>query len=170
MSSPTVVNLNQVDRTHNGDGKASFSYEALADVLILNPRISGKELSKTFGYTESWISIVMNSDAFQVVMQRRKGDLVDPILRSTLEDHYRALAMKSCHVLMEKLSAPVSVVSDDLALKAASLGAQMFKTMAPVAVAPESSIDKLADRLIALQRGLQGTTLRQSEVIDGAAA
>lgn len=160
---------NQVDRTHDGDGKSSFSYEQLADTLILNPRISGKELSKLFGYTETWISIVMNSDAFRVVMQRRKGDLVDPILRASIEDHYKALAARSCHVLMEKLSAPVQVISDDLALRAAALGAQMFKAAAPVPQAPESSIDKLADRLIALQQGMRGTTLRTTEVIEGSA-
>lgn len=160
---------NQVDRTHDGDGKSSFSYEQLADTLILNPRISGKELSKLFGYTETWISIVMNSDAFRVVMQRRKGDLVDPILRASIEDHYKALAARSCHVLMEKLSAPVQVISDDLALRAAALGAQMFKAAAPVPQAPESSIDKLADRLIALQQGMRGTTLRTAEVIEGSA-
>jgi len=160
---------NQVDRTHDGDGKSSFSYEQLADTLILNPRISGKELSKLFGYTETWISIVMNSDAFRVVMQRRKGDLVDPILRASIEDHYKALAARSCHVLMEKLSAPVQVISDDLALRAAALGAQMFKAAAPVQQAPESSIDKLADRLIALQQGMRGTTLRAAEVIEGSA-
>lgn len=158
---------NQVDRTHDGDGKSSFSYEQLADTLILNPRISGKELSKLFGYTETWISIVMNSDAFRVVMQRRKGDLVDPILRASIEDHYKALAARSCHVLMEKLSAPVQVISDDLALRAAALGAQMFKAAPPVQQAPESSIDKLADRLIALQQGMRGTTLRTAEVIEG---
>lgn len=158
---------NQVDRTHNGDGKASFSYENLADTLILNPRISGKELSSLFGYTESWLSIVMNSDAFKVVMQRRKGDLVDPILRATIEDHYKALAAKSCHVLMEKLNAPVHVIPDELALRAAALGAQMFKAAAPVPQAPDSSIDKLADRLIALQQNMRGTTLRAPEVIEG---
>ena len=162
-----AAEINQVDRTHNGDGKSSFSYEKLADTLILNPRLSRKELSELFGYTESWISIVMHSDAFKVVMQRRKGDLVDPILRATIEDHYKALAAKSCHVLMEKLSAPVHVISDDLALRAAALGAQMFKAAPPVPQAPESSIDKLADRLIALQQGLRGTTLRTPEIVEG---
>lgn len=160
---------NQVDRTHNGDGKSSFSYEKLADTLIVNPRLSLKELSQVFGYTETWLSIVMHSDAFKVVMQRRKGDLVDPIIRATIEDHYKALAAKSCHVLMEKLSAPVHVISDELALRAAALGAQMFKAAPVIPQVPESSIDKLADRLIALQQGLRGTTLQTAEVIEGTA-
>lgn len=158
---------NQVDRTHNGDGKTSFSYEKLADTLILNPRLSLKELSALFDYTESWLSIVMNSDAFKVVMQRRKGAIVDPILQATLEDHYKALATRSCHVLIEKLSAPVHAIPDELALKAAALGAQMFKTATPVPQAPESSIDKLADRLIALQQNMHGTTLRTVDIIEG---
>lgn len=158
---------NQVDRTHNGDGKASFSYEKLADTLIINPRLSGKELSALFGYSETWLSIIIHSDAFKVVMQRRKGDLVDPILRASLEDHYKALAARSCHVLMDKLSAPVHVISDELALRAAALGAQMFKAAPVLPQVPESSIDKLADRLIALQQGLRGTTLQTTEVIEG---
>lgn len=160
---------NQVDRTHNGDGKASFSYEKLADTLIINPRLSGKELSALFGYSETWLSIIIHSDAFKVVMQRRKGDLVDPILRASLEDHYKALAARSCHVLMDKLSAPVHVISDELALRAAALGAQMFKAAPVLPQVPESSIDKLADRLIALQQGLRGTTLQTIEVIEGTA-
>lgn len=144
-----------------------FTLEALAEALVLDPRMSGRALSHMFGLTESWISIVRNSDAFRVILERRKGELVDPTLIATLDDRYRAMAARSVEVLFEKLSAPVSTISDDLALRAATLGATMFKAAAPQPVAPpESSIDKLADRLVALQQGFRNTTLQQTVTIE----
>ena len=148
-----------------------FTNEALAEALILDPRLTGKALSHMFGMSEAWISVIRNSDAFRVVLERRKGELVDPTLVATLEDRYRAMAARSVEVLYEKLSAPAIAISDDLALRAATLGAQMFKQVAPApAVTPESSIDKLADRLIALQQGMRNTTLQRTEVIDATPA
>ena len=43
-----------------------FTLEALAEALVLDPRMSGKALSQMFGMSESWISIVRSSDAFRV--------------------------------------------------------------------------------------------------------
>lgn len=151
--------------------KTNFTHKALADALIANPRITTTELAKKFGYTTSWVSLVMNSDAFKVALEERKAEVIDPVLRLTVEDHYRALACRSVEVLMEKLHAPASVISDELALKAAALGATVLKTAAPAPVAPpESSIDRLADRLVALQQGMQGVTLRRTDVIDASPA
>lgn len=158
-------------RVVNGEAsqqtKTNFSHKALADALIANPRISNAELSKQFGYTPSWLSLVMNSDAFKVYLEERKVEVIDPILRLTVEDRYRAMACRSVEVLMEKLQAPAITISDELALKAAALGATVFKGAAPAPTAPpESSIDRLADRLVALQQGMQGITLRRADVID----
>jgi hypothetical protein len=157
---------NQVDNGSNLTRKR-FTHEALAEALLLDPMLSGKELSRMFGMTETWISIIRNSDAFRATLERRKGELVDPTLIATLDDRYRAMAARSVEVLIDKLSAPVNTISDDLALRAATLGATMFKTVAPPPVAPpESSIDKLADRLIALQQGFRNTTLQQTVTVD----
>jgi len=154
-----------------GTTRRRFSHEALAEALLLDPNLSGRQLSQLFGLTESWISIIRNSDAFRATLERRKGELIDPTLVATLEDRYRAMANRSVEVLIEKMSAPSVAISDDLALRAAALGAQMFKAAAPAPVStPESSIDKLADRLIALQQGLRNTTLQRTEVIDATPA
>jgi len=151
--------------------KTNFSHRALADAIISNPRATHLELSKLFGYSPTWISTVTNSDAFRVYLEERKAEIVDPVMRLTIEDRYRAMACRSVEVLMEKLHAPASVISDELALKAAALGATVLKTAAPVPVAPpESSIDRLADRLVALQQGMQGVTFRRTDVIDASPA
>lgn len=144
-----------------------FTHEALAEALVLDPMLSGKALSHMFGMSETWISIVRNSDAFRATLERRKGELIDPTLIATLDDRYRAMASRSVEILLEKMQAPASTISDDLALRAATLGATMFKAVAPIPqAAPESSIDKLADRLIALQQNMRGTTLQQTTTID----
>lgn len=151
--------------------KVNFTHRALIDAMIANPRLTTNELAKMFDYTPSWVSIVINSDAFRVSLEERKAEVVDPVLRVTVEDRYRALASRSVEVLMEKLQAPAMVISDELALKAAALGATVFKGATPAPAAPpESSIDKLADRLVALQQGLQGVTLRRTDVIDASPA
>ena len=157
---------NYLDRNPAGT-KRAFSHEALMDAMMLNPRIDNKELAQIFGYSAAWIGTIVNSDAFRVALHRRKSEIIDPTLVATLEDHYRNMAIRSVQVITQKLNAPAEAVSDDLALRAAALGATMFKQTAPApAAVPESSIDKLADRLIALQQGFRGTTLVEPQVID----
>lgn len=161
---------NYLDKNPPGT-KRAFSHEALMDAMMLNPRIDNKELAQIFGYSAAWIGTIVNSDAFRVALHRRKSEIIDPTLVATLEDHYRNMAIRSVQVITQKLNAPAEAVSDDLALRAAALGATMFKQTAPVPTAvPESSIDKLADRLIALQQGFRGTSLVEAQVIDATPA
>ena len=133
--------------------KCEFSHSAVIDALVVNPRLRLKDLAQMFGYSEGW--------------RQRKIEVLDPTMLATLEDHYKALAMRSVAILQEKLKGPAEGISDDLALKAAALGASMFKpTMAAPPAPVESSIDRLADRLIALQQGFRGTTLTTGETVD----
>ena len=79
---------------------------------------------------------------------------------------FRALVTRSLEILQDKLSAPSSVVPDGLALKAAELGAKALglgANQVPVAIAvPADHLDKLADRLVALQR----RAVNKGDVID----
>ncbi len=147
--------------------KCEFSHSAVIDALVVNPRLRLKDLSQMFGYSEGWLSVVLSSDTFRVALRQRKIEVLDPTMLATLEDHYKALAMRSVAILQEKLKGPAEGISDELALKAADLGASMFKPTIAAPPAPvESSIDRLADRLIALQQGFRGTTLTTGETVD----
>jgi len=98
--------------------RVRYSHDAMIDILIANPTISQNELAKCFGYTVPWVSRVCCSDAFQARLAERKGDLVDPTIKMTLDEKFNALATKSLDIVMDKLCAVQSV---DLAMKALEL-------------------------------------------------
>lgn len=98
---------NRLQRVH-------YSHEAMIDVLLTEPTITQGELAKRFDRSQSWISIVMGSDAFQGALAKRRDDVMNPELIASLEDRYRGLADQSLRVLSEKLEASRN---PDLALK-----------------------------------------------------
>lgn len=104
--------------------KVRYTHEAMIEMIITNPAVSQGELARTFGFSDAWISTVINSDAFQAKLALVKEELINPELRIQLNERFRALATRSVQVLMEKLSKPVDQVSDQIALRAAELGAK----------------------------------------------
>ena len=95
--------------------RVSYTHDALIDMIIANPAISQGELAKAFGYTQGWLSRVMNSDAFQARLAARKTEVVDPQLVLSIDEKLRALASKSLDVVLDKLAV---TQSPDTALKA----------------------------------------------------
>lgn len=95
--------------------RVKYTHDALIDMIISNPAVSQGELAKMFGYTQGWLSRVMNSDAFQARLALRKSDVVDPTLVLSIDEKLRALASKSLDVVMDKLAV---TQNPDTALKA----------------------------------------------------
>lgn len=95
--------------------RVKYTHDALIDVIIQNPTIKQKDLAEHFGYTQAWLSRIMNSDAFLARLAERKKDIVDPSLTLSVEEKLRALADKSLDVVMEKLELSRS---PDLGIKA----------------------------------------------------
>lgn len=135
--------------------KVRYTHEAMADLILENPWISQNQLAAHFGYSAAWVSTILTSDGFQSFLHARKAELVDPELRLTLEERFRALTTQSLRVLQEKLSGPASGVSDQLALRAAELGAKSLGigAHAPPAPAPSALeyLPQVAERLLRLQ-------------------
>jgi len=102
--------------------KLRYTHEAMVDLIIQHPEISQNQIASLFGYTPSWISNVMASDAFQERLASRRSEVCDPILRATLEERTRALYLQSLAVLQAKLEMPE--VDAKVALAAAELGAK----------------------------------------------
>lgn len=98
--------------------KLDYSHQALADMVLTNPDMSRRELALIFDKSPTWIQYVINSGAFQVFLEERRKELVDPVIRLTLEDRINTLANLSADVLMEKLSQPAVMVSERTALRA----------------------------------------------------
>lgn len=96
--------------------KMSYSHLAMAEMILANPGISQNKLAATFGYTPGWISQIVNSDGFQLVLSELRDKLVNPQLTLSIEERLRGIAAKSADVLQEKLAG--AQVSEDLAVKA----------------------------------------------------
>lgn len=95
--------------------RVKYTHDALIDVILTNPTVSQGELAKHFGYTQGWLSRVMNSDAFQARLALRKTEVVDPVLTLSIDEKLRALASQSLDVVMDKLAVSQN---PDTALKA----------------------------------------------------
>lgn len=147
-----------------GIEKVRYTHEAMIDQLITNPHLSQGELAALFGYSAGWISTILASDAFQEKLAARREEIVDPIMKATMEERFRALSIQSLDILRQKLDRPAHQVSDLLVLKTAELSAKALgygaRTEAPPAV-PVGRIEALADRLTGL------LVQKKSEVIEG---
>ena len=133
--------------------RTNYSHDAMIDLIIQHPWLDQREIASHFGYSESWLSIVFSSDAFQAKLEKRRQEVVNPELVATLEERFRAITMRSLEVLQNKLSSPNP--SDNVALRAAELGAKALglggNAPPPAPPDPNERLAKLAERLVALR-------------------
>ena len=132
--------------------RCNYTHDAMIDLIIAHPELNQGQIAAHFGYTESWISNILASDAFQAKMAARREELIDPELAATIKERFQALVVQSLKVLQAKLNQPQ--VSDQVAIRAAELGAKALGIGGHAPAAPrESSQDRLArlaERLPAL--------------------
>jgi len=137
--------------------KMRYTHEGMADLILENPWISQNQLAAHFGYSPAWVSTIITSDAFQAILATRRAELVDPELRLTLQERFQAMTTQSLRVLQEKLAKPADQVSDQLALRAAELGAKALglggNAAPPPAPNPAEYLPALAERLMRLRSG-----------------
>lgn len=105
----------------NGIAQVRYSHDAMIDCIIADPTIQQKKLAEVFGRTEGWVSLVVNSDAFQARLAERKSELVDPAIVASIQDRLQALASTSLTKLHERLSNPAAVLTDDFLFRSAEL-------------------------------------------------
>jgi hypothetical protein len=134
--------------------KVAYSHEAMIDAMIANPSVSGGELARMFGYTESWISRIRSSNAFRERLRERAQEMVDPVLLATIEENFEAMVSRSQEILLEKLSEPAQNIDPQLALQCAALGAKAVgmggfgaKTILQPAAREPNWLERSAERL-----------------------
>lgn len=91
------------ERRSLGPVKLNYTHEDCIDAILANPTISQNELATRYGYTQSWISLIINSDAFQAALAKRRDEVLSPELKATVEERFRALITESQRVLLESL-------------------------------------------------------------------
>lgn len=134
--------------------RVSYTHQDMADYILMNPAVTQNELAERYGYRPATVSVIKNSDAFQAYLASRRELLVNPLIMATVEDRMRAVTVRSLEVLQEKLELPAEMVSDELALRAATMGSKALGMgiAAPPPPPPSANLSDLAERLASLAR------------------
>lgn len=150
--------------------KISYTHDAMIDMIIACPDISQGELAQTFGYSQTWISIVIGSDAFQTRLKERKGQLTDPKIQATINDRLDGLAKRSLDKLIERLDTNSSITNADL-IKMAALGVGDKNKLPPAPTGPNLYVVNLPpaapDAKTWLERRAPGGTSQLQETAPG---
>jgi hypothetical protein len=81
--------------------------------MIANPTASQGQIAVEFGYTQSWLSIIINSDAFQTQLRKRQDEAFDGTVLATLRDKITGTA----HFAIEKLATRLETENDTRVIK-----------------------------------------------------
>lgn len=106
----------EVPSRPQGIDKVRYSHEAMADMIIAQPWISQNELAKRFGYTASWVSQIICSDAFQALLAKRRDILVTPEVAASIKDQFQGLVGRCAAVLRTHLNRPDMDIPPSLAV------------------------------------------------------
>lgn len=114
--------------------KVRYTHDAIIDEILLDPGVSQGELAAKFGFTQSWMSIIVNSDAFQERLAERKGQLVDPAITASIEDRLESLAKRSLDRLLDRVESAVPLKPLELvAMAKLGVGNRADRPVAPPA-------------------------------------
>lgn len=148
--------------------KVSYTHTDMIDYIIAHPGCNNNQLAIRYGYSPSWISSVMASDAWKAAMAARREELVDPVLLMSLNERFEGMTRRSLERLQEKLDAPN--VSDQVVLKAVELGAKAMGIGGNAAAAPQAPagdhLAQLAERMLALQSKVRQGALQYVETVE----
>jgi transcriptional regulator with XRE-family HTH domain len=148
--------------------KVNYSHEGMVNLILANRGISQNQLAAHFGYSASWVSQVMSSDAFQAKLAERAAEIEDPTLRATVEDSLKGLVSRSMEIIKEKLKGEAASVPDQLALRTLELSTRAlgYGVKNPVVVVNntqvENHLEVLGGRLTDLLTRKKSETILQS--------
>lgn len=101
--------------------KVNYSHDGMINLILAHRGISQNQIAAHFGYSASWVSQVMSSDAFQAKLLERAAEIEDPTLRATVEETLKGLVSRSMEILKEKLNNPAASVPDNLVIRTLEL-------------------------------------------------
>jgi len=104
--------------------------------MIAHPEWHAYEWAQHFGYSQSWISQLICSDAFREQLAARQQEIVDPRLRATVEERFKANLQTALDLISDRLAS--GAVGDSFLLRTAEMSARAlgYGAKAPVSQAP----------------------------------
>lgn len=110
----------QTGEASGGIAKVGYSHDAMIDVMIAQPHLTQGQLASMFGYSQGWVSQIINSDAFRARLAERKEILVDPLILQSLDERLRGVAQRSLDRVLEALD----TAKPEFALRAAQFSTE----------------------------------------------
>jgi transcriptional regulator with XRE-family HTH domain len=101
--------------------KINYSHDGMINLIICHRGITQNQIAQHFGYSASWVSQVMSSDAFQARLAERAAEIEDPTIRATVEEGLKGLIARSVEIIKEKLKAEPANIPDNLAIRTLEL-------------------------------------------------
>ena len=83
--------------------KLSVKHEAIMDYLLANPGMSLGDLAAHFGITQTWLSVVIHSPAFQDRLAEKKDMLFHHTVVATVRDKLTTIAHKALDRMADQL-------------------------------------------------------------------
>lgn len=143
--------------------KVNYTHDGMINLILANRGITQNAIAAHYGYSASWVSQVMSSDAFQARLMERAAEIEDPTLRATVEDSLRGLVARSMEIIKEKLNGPAASVPDNLALRTLELSTRALgygaREATVVQVNVENHLEQLGGRLTNLLTRKKAETL-----------
>lgn len=154
---------------NRGIGQVSYKHDAIIDFILANPGVDQNVIAREFDYSIGWVSQMIASDAFQVRLAERAGDLVDPILRRDRDNMFKSLIDRSYEILAEKLRAPANTIPDQLVLRTMELASRAVGYGArEAAVVINTQTNSVNLHLEQMGEGLKNLLRRKrAEVLEG---
>lgn len=127
-----------------------YKASTMIELMIAHPEYTHAQFAGHFGRPPAWFASVLASEVFQEALTPFKDQIADPSLTATMEERFRALAVRSVAVLQDKMNN--ASVDDSTVLKAAEMGIKALgmrsmaaQTQVLIQVAP---VESVAERLL----------------------
>lgn len=91
-----------------------WHHDMIIDMMIANPSVTQGELAVAFGFTEPWVSNLINSDAFKHRLKERKAEIVDPSIMASVQTRMETVSKMAMDKLAERLDTGMPFSNDEL--------------------------------------------------------
>jgi hypothetical protein len=149
--------------------RLNYSHDGFIDLILATPGITQDEIASKLGYSAAWVSTVMSTDTFKSALEKRRKEVIDPVLLASVQERFEGCARRALEIMEYKLSKHPDAVSENLAIRSFEVSARAAgfgaRDIVPI-VQPQEihlHLDSMAENLKKLLH-------REREVIEHAPA
>lgn len=101
-------------------GQLTYTHKAMMDLILADPTMPIEDLAEHFGVTKAWAKKVTMSDAFQAVLDKRREEIINPIIVESATEKIRGLTNNTLDMLNSRVE--LGVVKTTELIEIAKIG------------------------------------------------